>query len=218
MCSHLLGIRPHLPHQTHHQTKQHPTQTFSPTSSHTCYTISPLSQWMWQMLRRSLDRLVWHNCANSIFPVITFNYGPDMECLDHINNGNLLHSLCAITALGRYNPRFGGHLILFALKLIIEFPPGLTILLPSGTMPHSNTLIQTGETHLSMTQYCAGGLIRWVDYGFQSVKSLLAKRMDGSSRQQLMAPLGRSGGWHSIFFQKLMSCQKIVNLYFLSHK
>ena len=73
-------------------------------------------------------------------------------------------------------------MILFPLKLIIEFPPGSTILLPSGTMPHGNTPIRAGETRLSMTQYCAGGLIRWVDYGFQSVKSLLATK-DGRERR-----------------------------------
>ena len=71
-----------------------------------------------------------------------------------------------------YDPVKGRHLIIFPLKLIIEFLPGSTISLPSATMPHGNTPIATGEVHTSITQYCAGGLLRWVAYGFQSVKSL----------------------------------------------
>ena len=40
-------------------------------------------------------------------------------------------------------------------------------------MDHGNTPIGEGETRLSIAQYAAGGLLRWVAYGFQSVKSLL---------------------------------------------
>lgn len=55
--------------------------------------------------------------------------------------------------------------------MVVEFPSGSTILLPSASIFHGNTPIQPGETRYSFTQYCAGGLLRWVDYGFQSVKS-----------------------------------------------
>jgi hypothetical protein len=40
-------------------------------------------------------------------------------------------------------------------------------------MSHGNTLIGEGEIRLSITQYAAGGLFRWVAYGFRSAKSLL---------------------------------------------
>ena len=40
-------------------------------------------------------------------------------------------------------------------------------------MGHGNTPIRDGEVRLSITQYAAGGLFRWVSYGFQSAKSLL---------------------------------------------
>jgi hypothetical protein len=40
-------------------------------------------------------------------------------------------------------------------------------------MAHGNTPIGEGETRLSIAQYAAGGLFRWVAYGFQSIKSLL---------------------------------------------
>lgn len=116
------------------------------------------------------------NFNNSIYAAVTFNLGPGTVCLEHADNGNVAHGYCAVTSGGDYDPTKGGHLVLHDLGLIIEFPPGSTILLPSSTLRHSNTPIQSGETRFSMTQYCAGGLLRWVNYGFRSKKSLLAER------------------------------------------
>ncbi|KAF8868766.1 hypothetical protein BD779DRAFT_1387118, partial [Infundibulicybe gibba] len=55
-------------------------------------------------------------------------------------------------------------------RLVIEFPAGSTILIPSGSMRHSNTTIGKAETRLSFTQFCAGSLFRWVEYGFQTAE------------------------------------------------
>jgi hypothetical protein len=114
-----------------------------------------------------------HNFSNSIFPAASFNCGPRTVSLDHTDYNNLSHGLCALTALGAYNHKLGGHLILFGLKLAIQFPVGSTVLIPSGCMDHGNTPIGEGETRLSIAQYAAGGLFRWVAYGFRSAKSLL---------------------------------------------
>jgi hypothetical protein len=57
--------------------------------------------------------------------------------------------------------------VLWDLQLVIEFPPGSTILIPSAVLHHSNIPIQKGEERYSFTQYTAGGLFRWVDHGFQ---------------------------------------------------
>ena len=54
------------------------------------------------------------------------------------------------------------------LRLAIEFPPGASILIPSAIVPHANVVVQPGETRQSVTQYCAGGLLRWADCGFQT--------------------------------------------------
>ena len=86
--------------------------------------------------------------------------------MDHIDHNNLSHGLCALTALGAYDHTLGGHLILFGLKLVVQFPVGSTVLIPSGCMEHGNTPIREGETRLSIAQYAAGGLLRWVAYGF----------------------------------------------------
>lgn len=61
--------------------------------------------------------------------------------------------------------------MLWDLKLVIEFPPGSTILIPSATLRHSNIGIREGERRYSVTQYAAGGLFRWVDQGFQPSKA-----------------------------------------------
>jgi hypothetical protein len=49
-------------------------------------------------------------------------------------------------------------------KLVIEFPPGRSIIIPSACITHGNLPISKLENHISMTQYTAGGLVRWLDY------------------------------------------------------
>ncbi|THU78146.1 hypothetical protein K435DRAFT_876959 [Dendrothele bispora CBS 962.96] len=85
---------------------------------------------------------------------------------------NTAHGMCAVTALGSFNPKLGGHLVLWDLKLLIEFPPGCTILLPSALLRHSNTSVQAHETRYSVTQYTAGGIWRWLDSGGQTKVNL----------------------------------------------
>jgi hypothetical protein len=117
-----------------------------------------------------------HNFSNSVFPAASFNCGPRTVSLGHTDHNNLSHRLCALTALGAYDHKLGGHLILFGLKLAIQFPVGSTVLIPSGCMEHGNTPVGEGETRLSIAQYAAGGLLRWVAYRFRSAKSLLKSK------------------------------------------
>ncbi|KAJ3874241.1 hypothetical protein F5051DRAFT_336179 [Lentinula edodes] len=105
---------------------------------------------------------------NSVLPAAAFNFGPRTICLPHIDFGNLPFNLCWIWALGWYNWRKGGHIILWDLKLVIEFPPGSLVAIPSGVCRHSNTRISKNEVRYSFTQYAPGGNFRWVDCGFQS--------------------------------------------------
>ncbi|KAJ7728795.1 hypothetical protein B0H14DRAFT_2640593 [Mycena olivaceomarginata] len=52
--------------------------------------------------------------------------------------------------------------------LVIEFPPGALILIPSTTLSHSNVPVQPGDTRVSFTQFTSGGLFRYVDNGCQT--------------------------------------------------
>jgi hypothetical protein len=123
------------------------------------------------------------NFTNSIFTAATFNLGPHTVCIDHLDCHNKWNGWCAITAGGTYNPIFGGHLVLWDLKKIIQFPPGSTILLPSATVRHSNTPVRPHETRVSFTQYVAGGIFRWVKYGFRTGVTLKAE--DKAEMQRL---------------------------------
>ncbi|KAF6743218.1 hypothetical protein DFP72DRAFT_828408, partial [Ephemerocybe angulata] len=112
------------------------------------------------------------NFSNSAFPAASFNCGPTSVSFGHHDFNNLSFGLCALTPLGNFDYTRGGHLILFELKLVLEFPAGSTGLVPSSALRHGNTGIQPGEDRLSIAQYGAGGLFRWVAYDFCSGKSL----------------------------------------------
>ncbi|KAJ7650504.1 hypothetical protein FB45DRAFT_974371 [Roridomyces roridus] len=104
------------------------------------------------------DILKWNkdlhwNFPRSAFAACTFNF-MNVVTEKHLDFGNM--------AAGLYR---GGHLILWELKLIICFPPGSTILVPSSIVTHSNTLIAPGEIRHSFTQYTAGALFRWASNG-----------------------------------------------------
>lgn len=139
-----------------------------------------------------------HNFHNSVFPAVTFNCGPRTIALRHLDTGNIAGGLCAITPLGDFDADVSAHLILFPFKLMIRFPSGSTALIPSATVHHGNTSLQAGETRCSMTQYCAGGLFRWVDYGFKTAKSLLQepggkerkREIDGADGKRWKESLG----------------------------
>lgn len=105
----------------------------------------------------------------------------------HTDQGNLAWGWCAVTALGKFNPDLGGHLILWDLGLVIRFPPGSTILLPSALITHSNTSIQEGEERSSIVHFTAGGLFRYVDNGCMTDKVFMEtvyKSMSASEKSQ----------------------------------
>ena len=103
----------------------------------------------------------------------------------HTDVGNKANGLCAVTALGKFNPKRSGHLILGRLRLVIEFPPGTTALIPSATVPHGNTAIDDDETRMSVTQYAAGGLFRWVKYGFRNEETMKKEDQELAAKFEL---------------------------------
>ena len=112
------------------------------------------------------------NYTNSVFAGLTINLGPQTVTQKHTDALNIPFGWCVITALGNYDHKRGGHLVLWDLKMIIEFPPGSTIFIPSACISHSNVKIADNECRYSMTQYTAGGIMRWVACGLQSHAAL----------------------------------------------
>lgn len=97
----------------------------------------------------------------SIFPTAAFNLGPNIWTFKHRDTLNLAYGWCAIHALGNFDPKKGGHLVLWELQLVIEFPPGALVLIPSAVVTHSNTPVAEGDARSSFTQYMPGGLFQW---------------------------------------------------------
>ena len=137
-----------------------------------------------------LDKLLDHdhtlrrNFPNSIWSAAAFNFGPRTVTRRHRDHANVPFGLCAVTSLGDFDPKQGGHLVLWTLKLVIEFPPGSTILIPSAAIAHSNTAIGRRETRCSFTQFTAGGLFRWVEHGNQPDTDYF-RGMSASEREQV---------------------------------
>ena len=125
-------------------------------------------------------RRIFHGSA---FPTAAFNFGPNVWTYKHRDVMNCPFGWCAIQALGRFDPTKGGHLILWELGLVIEFPPGSLILIPSAMLTHSNTPVAEGDIRASFTQYCPGGLFRFVDYGFRKEEDL--KKQDPALYEEI---------------------------------
>ncbi|KAF7348118.1 hypothetical protein MSAN_01764400 [Mycena sanguinolenta] len=97
----------------------------------------------------------------SVFASATFNFGPSVCTFKHRDVCNLPFGWCAIQALGSFDATAGGHLVLWDAKVVVEFPAGAVILLPSATVAHSNVPVADGEERISFTQFTPGGLFRW---------------------------------------------------------
>lgn len=117
--------------------------------------------------------------SGSVFASTAFNFGPRVVTTPHRDHLNLAYGWCSITALGRFDHTAGGHLVLPDLKLAIEFPAGSTVLIPSAALTHHNLPIGFHETRQSVTQYSAGGIFRWISYGFQLKKVAEAASVTG---------------------------------------
>ncbi|KAF9447925.1 hypothetical protein P691DRAFT_670464, partial [Macrolepiota fuliginosa MF-IS2] len=115
------------------------------------------------------------NFQTSVFPAAAFNFGPQVQTIRHRDSMNCPFGWCSIQALGKFDPSKGGHLVLDDLRLVVEFPPHSVAFIPSATLTHANVPVQEGETRLSFTQYCPGGLLRFVDNGFMTEQALHQK-------------------------------------------
>lgn len=93
-------------------------------------------------------------------------------------------------------------MILFQLRLVVEFPPRSTIIIPSGSLDHGNTPIQSGEKRYSIAQYAAGGLFRWVAYGFSTVKSLVTTKAGRAHKANVDMKEGERWKWGIGLFSK----------------
>ncbi|KAK7013924.1 hypothetical protein R3P38DRAFT_3206494 [Favolaschia claudopus] len=153
-------------------------QTYAP-DLHAYYysTMEKLHEWNTNLKRNFPSDM-------SVFAATTLNFDLQTLTFPHLDYANLAWGWCSITSLGNFDPDKGGHLILWDLKLIVRFPPGYTILIPSALIRHSNTSIQPNEKRFSFTQYTAAGIFRFVDNGFRSDVSVEARNMTDAERAE----------------------------------
>ncbi|EPS92549.1 hypothetical protein FOMPIDRAFT_1137633, partial [Fomitopsis schrenkii] len=124
----------------------------------------------------------------SPFPAFNLNLGPQVCTRIHVDCANFPAGWCAVVAFGDFDYTAGGHLILWSLGLVVQFPPGAVILLPSAIVEHGNVPVRDGETRMSFTQYAAGGLFRWVHYGCQTERAVQLNQPETYQRIMDEAP------------------------------
>ncbi|KAF9021297.1 hypothetical protein BDZ89DRAFT_957632 [Hymenopellis radicata] len=143
-----------------------------------------------------LDSLLNHHpnlrrCfKNGVFGACSINVGR-VSTLRHHDHLNLVTGVCSITAGGDFDYTRGGHLVLWDLQLVVQFPPGSTIMIPSALLEHSNVGVSDEETRWSFTQYSAAGLFRWVDNGFRSDGAAFEAFKDKKKKAELEAFMER---------------------------
>lgn len=64
---------------------------------------------------------------------------------------------------------------MWSLGVVVEFPPGCGILLPSAPVEHSNTPLAPGERRSSVAFFLSSGLARWYHNGYMSDKEYLER-------------------------------------------
>ncbi|KAF8989560.1 hypothetical protein BDZ89DRAFT_1197993 [Hymenopellis radicata] len=131
----------------------------------------------------------------SIFPCVVFNFGRNVWTWLHQDLMNLAWFWCIITALGDFDVEHGGHLIMWEAKLVVEFPHGASIAIPSATFTHSNIPVREGECRTS------GGLARWVDNGCRTEKEIKAE--DKKAYEEMQKKKAGRWAWGMGFWSKL---------------
>ncbi|KAG8901152.1 hypothetical protein FRC00_008739 [Tulasnella sp. 408] len=121
----------------------------------------------------SLDQ-VHLGSPNEVIPFasLTVNLGPQTVCKPHRDIKNKASGgICTIKMLGPYNWRLGGHIVLHELGLVVEMRPGDVIFFPSAVITHETIPISPDKKRYSLVWYSAGGLFRWCDANFRSLRS-----------------------------------------------
>ncbi|KAF7343693.1 hypothetical protein MSAN_01949200 [Mycena sanguinolenta] len=108
----------------------------------------------------------------SAFTCVAFNFGPQVSTTLHRDWTDMAGDMCAVVALGDFDPTTGGHLVLWDLRLLVEFPPGSLILFPSALISHANIPVRPGETRSSIVQYTPGAVCRFVENDFRTEKQI----------------------------------------------
>ncbi|KAJ3771928.1 hypothetical protein FB446DRAFT_644394 [Lentinula raphanica] len=104
------------------------------------------------------DPMLDPNFTGCCFAASTLNFERAVS-VPHRDSKNLICGECGIHSEGTFDYTKGGHLILWDLKLIVEFPPGCTALIPSALLRHSNTTIGRTQSSRPLVYFVGDTLI-----------------------------------------------------------
>ncbi|KAJ3808034.1 hypothetical protein F5876DRAFT_46893, partial [Lentinula aff. lateritia] len=124
------------------------------------------------------------NFPGVVFAAAAFNFGGDVWTFKHCDSLNWAFGWCAITALGKLDAARSAQLILWELRLVIDFPHAATVLLPSTVITHSNTPVADRDIWTSFTQYTAGAIFRRVENGCRMEGVFEKEDPEGHARMQ----------------------------------
>ncbi|KAJ7766824.1 hypothetical protein B0H16DRAFT_1717164 [Mycena metata] len=111
------------------------------------------------------DPKALYPCSSSVFSAATVEFGPHLQAT---NRRHQAGSWSILVALGKYVGRLGGHIILWDLGLVVAFPPGSCILIPTGIIRYSFVKVRPHETRYSVVQWAGAGIGRWFGNGHRS--------------------------------------------------
>ncbi|KAJ7697296.1 hypothetical protein B0H16DRAFT_1484810 [Mycena metata] len=102
-------------------------------------------------------------CDSSVFSAATVDFGGPPCCIfaPGVPDRQQVRQWSILTALGNYKPRHGGHVIFWDLGLVVCFPPGSSILIPTGLIRYSFVRVRPGERRYSLLQWAGAGIARW---------------------------------------------------------
>ncbi|KAJ3934381.1 MAG: hypothetical protein NXY57DRAFT_890251 [Lentinula lateritia] len=100
----------------------------------------------------------------------------------HLDFMNAFFLCCGIWNGGRFNYKAGGQLIMWSLGIVVEFPPGAGILVPSASVTHANIPIGPEEWRHSITFFTAAGILRWYCNGFMNDNEFLTRASDSQKK------------------------------------
>ncbi|KAJ7983077.1 hypothetical protein DFH06DRAFT_977728 [Mycena polygramma] len=145
------------------------------------------------------DPALRDNSTGGAFPAVEFFLGND-ESPPTLHDLDMMWAWRALTALGEYDSRWGGELILWEEKKVFRFPPGSTFLFPGTLVRYSFTQVRSGERQYSFSQYAQAGLYRYLENGFmsESVFDATAWRWQREARERVKdARMAKALGMYS---------------------
>ncbi|KAJ7043432.1 hypothetical protein C8F04DRAFT_943278, partial [Mycena alexandri] len=135
-----------------------------------------------QFLKHDPDAL--YPSPSSVFSAATLEFGPHLQ---ETNRRHEAASWSVLLALGNYKHRHGGHVIFWDLGLVVAFPPGSCILIPSGLIRYSFVKVRPHETRYSLMQWAGAGIGRW----FQNARCTDIEFAVKATREEHAAREGR---------------------------